>query len=46
VGGSAVVEVVLPHRRVPLEQPLAAPDVVDEHVEPPLLGVDALNERL
>ena len=29
-----VVEVVLPDRLVPLEQPLAAPDVVDEHVEP------------
>ena len=28
------VEVVLPDRRVPLEELLAAPDVVDEHVEP------------
>ena len=42
----AVGEVVLPHRRVPLEQLLAAPDVVDEHVEAALLGVDALDERL
>ena len=33
-----VVEVVLPDRRVPLEQVLAAPDVVDEHVEPSLLA--------
>ena len=30
-----LLEVVLPHRRVPLEQQLAAPDVVDQHVEPP-----------
>ena len=36
----AVVEVVLPHRRVPLEEVLGAPDVVDEHVEAALLGVD------
>ena len=40
-----VVEVVLPHRRVPLEEVLGAPDVVDEHVEAALLGVDALDER-
>ena len=40
-----VVEVVLPHRLVPLEQLLAAPDVVDQHVEPALLGVDALDQR-
>ena len=39
-------EVVLPERRVPLEQPLAAPDVVDEQVEAPVLGVDPLHERL
>ena len=42
----AVAEVVLPHRRVPVEELLAAPDVVDEHVEPALLAVDALDERL
>ena len=41
-----VVEAVLPHRRVPLRQLLAAPDVVDQHVEAALLGVDALDERL
>ena len=41
-----VVEVVLPHGRVPLEEQLAAPDVVDQHVQPALLGVDALHERL
>ena len=40
----AVVEVVLPDRLVPLEQVLGAPDVVDEHVEPALLGVDALDQ--
>ena len=42
----AAVEVVLPQRRVPLRQVLAAPDVVDQHVEAVLLGVDALHERL
>ena len=42
----AGVEVVLPHRRVPLGQLLAAPDVVDQHVQAALLGVDALHERL
>ena len=41
----AGVEVVLPHRRVPLEEVLGAPDVVDEHVEAAVLGVDALDER-
>ena len=41
----SVGEVVLPDRRVPLEQPLAAPDVVDEHVEPALLLLDALDQR-
>ena len=41
----AAVEVVLPHRRVPLGQLLAAPDVVDEDVEAALLGVDARDER-
>jgi hypothetical protein len=40
------VEVVLPHRRVPLGELLAAPDVVDEHVQPALLGLDAPHERL
>ena len=41
----AVVEVVLPERRVELEQLLAAPDVVDEQVEPAVVGVDPLDER-
>ena len=41
----AVVEVVLPDRRVPLEQVLGAPDVVHEHVEAALLGVDPLDQR-
>jgi hypothetical protein len=41
-----VVQVVLPHRRVPLVQRLAAPHVVDQHVEPPLLAVDPLGQRL
>ena len=40
-----VREVVLPDRLVPLEEPLAAPDVVDEDVEPPALGADAGDER-
>ena len=40
-----VVEVVLPERLAPLEQHLAAPDVVDEDVEPALLGVDPLDQR-
>ena len=38
------VEVVLPHRRVPLEQVLGAPDVVHEHVEAAVLGVDPLDQ--
>jgi hypothetical protein len=42
----AVREVVLPYRRVPLDQELPAPDVVDEDIEAALLGVDALDERL
>ena len=40
----AAVEVVLPDRRVPLGQLLAAPDVVDQHVEATLLVVDARDE--
>ncbi len=40
----AVLEVVLPDRLVPLEQALAAPDVVDEHVQAAVLGVDAPDE--
>jgi len=42
----AAVEVVLPQRHVPLDQLLAAPDVVDEHVEAALLGLDPRDERL
>jgi hypothetical protein len=34
------LQVVLPDRRVPLEQLLAAPDVVDQHVEPAVVAVD------
>jgi hypothetical protein len=41
----AVVEVVLPQRRIPLEQLLAAPDVVDQHVEAVRLRVDAGHQR-
>ena len=41
----AVVEVVLPDLGAPVEQVLAAPDVVDQDVEPALLGVDALDQR-
>ncbi len=37
---------MLPHRAVPLEEPLAAPDVVHQHVEAPLLGVDPPDQRL
>ena len=47
---SPVVEVVLPDRRVPLRraalQQLAAPDVVDEHVEVPVVAGDAPGETL
>jgi hypothetical protein len=42
----AAVEVVLPDRRVPLDELLAAPDVVDEQVEAAVLGLDAAHERL
>jgi hypothetical protein len=35
----AVGEVVLPERRVPAREPVAAPDVVDEHVEAAVLVV-------
>ena len=35
----------LPHRLVPLHRG-GAPDVVDEHVQRALLGVDAIDERL
>jgi hypothetical protein len=38
------LEVVLPERRAPLEEVLGAPDVVDEHVEAAVVGVDALDE--
>ena len=41
----AVREVVLPDRLVPLEEPLAAPDVVDEDVEPARLRPDPRDER-
>ena len=40
----AVLEIMLPDRLVPLEQLFAAPDVVDEDVEPALLGADALDQ--
>ncbi|GLZ48172.1 hypothetical protein Acsp06_43570 [Actinomycetospora sp. NBRC 106375] len=40
----AVVEVVLPHGLVPPDELLAAPDVVDQHVEAPLVAVDPLDE--
>jgi hypothetical protein len=39
-----VLEIVLPHRLVPFEQVLAAPDVVDEDIEPPAFGLDARDE--
>jgi hypothetical protein len=35
---------MLPYRLVPLLEVLAAPDVVDEYVQPPLLGADARHE--
>jgi hypothetical protein len=41
----ALVEVVLPNWHVPLHESLPAPDVVDQHVEIPLLGVDARHQR-
>src|SRR5918995_6943892 len=37
---------MLPDRYVPLRQQLTAPDVVDQHVEPAVLGVDSGRERL
>ena len=42
----SVIQVVLPNRRVPLEQLLPAPDVVHEDVQAPALGIDPLHERL
>jgi hypothetical protein len=33
-----VLQVVLPNRLVPLLQIFAAPDIVDDYVQPPLLG--------
>ncbi len=40
----AVVEVVLPHGGVPLEEPLAAPDVIDEDVQVTLFVRDAVHQ--
>ena len=37
---SPPAQVVLPQRRVPLQVAVAAEDVVDQHVEPALLGLD------
>jgi hypothetical protein len=42
----AVFEIVVPDRLVPFEEVLAAPDVVDENVEPRLFMADALDEPL
>jgi hypothetical protein len=42
----AVREVVFPHGRVPLDQELPAPDVVDQHIQAAPLATDALDERL
>ena len=42
----AVGEVVLPDRGVPLGELLAAPDVVDQYVQPARLGPDALHQPL
>jgi len=36
----ALAQVVLPELRVPLEQKLAAPDVVDQDVQPPGVALD------
>ncbi len=41
----AVVQRVLPHRGLPLDQQLAAPDVVDQDVQPAVGVVDALHQR-
>ena len=41
----AVVQVVLPQLGLPVEQQLAAPDVVDQHVEAAVVGVDPLDQR-
>ena len=42
----AVAEMVLPDRLVPLEQIFAAPDVVDEDVEPAMVAADPFDQRL
>lgn len=42
----ALVEVVFPDRRVPLEERLAAPDVIDEDVEAALFVRDAGDQGL
>jgi hypothetical protein len=40
----AVGKIVLPDRLVPFEQLLAAPDVVDQDVEPPCVAADPLDQ--
>jgi hypothetical protein len=41
----ATGEVVLPDRLAPLEVAVAAEDVVDQHVEPPVVGLDPRHQR-
>jgi hypothetical protein len=42
----AVLQGVLPHRHVPLDQEVRPPDVVDEHVQSPLLALDPRDQGL
>ena len=41
----SVFQMVLPHRLVPFEQQLTTPDIIDQHVQPALFGVDPLDQR-
>jgi hypothetical protein len=43
---AALADVELPERRAPLGQRIAAPHVVDQHVEAPFVALDAGHERL
>ncbi|GAA3083359.1 hypothetical protein GCM10020000_81880 [Streptomyces olivoverticillatus] len=42
----ALVHVAFPHLLAVLDEGVAAPDGVDEHVQVPLFPVDALDQRL
>ena len=44
--GADGADVEAPDLGIPVDHPVAAPDVVDQHVQPALLGLDAGDERL